>query len=148
MALDYVMLVLFCPLTYRKITVDASTQADWRLLRSSFKGWHDDAMSTRLERRIDQRRLQESFTYWIVRQREILLSRVRDQRLLQEALEIWKERLDGIQTVLDGTLEIAESGRKLRILGDSFSKWRRTLTMRKEESGLASVIPPRDIVLT
>ena len=141
MAPDYVMLVPSSQLTDRKITVDAGTQADWRLLRSSFKGWHDDAMATRLERSIDQRRLQGSFTYWIVQQRGILLSRVRDQRLLQEALEIWKERFDGIHTVLDSTLEIAETGRNLRILGDSFSKWRRTLTMHKEESSLASVSP-------
>jgi hypothetical protein len=93
----------------------------------------------RLERSIDQRRQREYFTYWIVQQRGILLSRVRDQRFLQEALEIWKERFEGIQTVLDGTLEIAESGRNVRILSDSFSKWRRSLTMRNKQVELAIV---------
>jgi hypothetical protein len=132
----------FVSLIGRKITVDAGTHADRRLLKSSFKAWHGDTLATRLEKSIDQRCLQKHFTHWTVRQRGILLSRVRDQRFLEEAFEIWKERIEGIQTVLDSTLEVAESGRNLRILGHSFSEWRKNLTMRNNEVELATVSPP------
>lgn len=141
MAHDYVRENLIPALTGRKVTVDASTQAERRLLRLSFKAWHDDAKATRLERSIDHRRLQELLRYWIVQQRGVLLSRVRDQRFAQEALEIWRERFEGIQSVLDNTLDVAGKGRNLRLLGASISKWRTSFTMRTEDFELADVIP-------
>lgn len=141
MAHDYVSHNPFSLLIERKVTVDASTQADWRLLRLSFKAWHDDAKASGLERSIDHRRLQELFRCWIVRQRGVLLCRVREQRLLQEALEIWRERFEGIRSVLDNTFDIAEKGRNLRLLGASIAKWRTSLTMRTEDFELAAVSP-------
>jgi hypothetical protein len=125
-----------------KMTIDASTQADWKLLRAAFKGWRDDSLSSWLESRIDRRRLRLSFSFWMVRQRGVLLERVRDQRFLHEALEIWKERYEGIQEVLDSTLEIVETTRITKVLRSSLHLWKETLEFRRGEYELASVISP------
>jgi hypothetical protein len=121
------------------MTVDASTKANWKLLRTTFKAWREDAVSARLASRIDHRRLQKSFSFWVVRQRGVLLERVRDQRFLQEALDIWRERYEGIQEVLDSTLEVVETTRSNKLLRTSFRIWKENVAIREEEHDLACV---------
>lgn len=121
------------------MTIDASTKADWNLLRNAFKGWHDDAMATKLENRIDRRIVARSFSYWMVRQRGRLLERVKDRRFLQEALEIWRERFQGIHEALDSTSQIIEQTRAIKVLRSSLQMWRATLAYRSQENDLAAV---------
>jgi hypothetical protein len=135
-------------LKHSKLTVDACTQAEWKLLRSSFKAWRDDAGSTRLEKRIDRRIVAQSFRLWVIQQRSKLLARVRDQSFLQEALEIWKERWREIQDALNSTLEISERSRAMKILGTSLTLWQETLAIRRQEYDLAIVKFHMPLLLT
>jgi hypothetical protein len=120
--------------------VDASTQAEWKLLRTSFKAWRDDAVASQLEKRMEGRSLKQYFRLWVIQQRGKLLGRVRDEWFLREALGIWRERLNEIQDALNSTLDVAERSRAKKILGTSIKLWRETLAIRNEEYELAAVL--------
>jgi len=130
-----------CILNCSKTTIHANAHADWKLLKASFKSWRHDAASMKLENSINRECVRRTFTYWKVQLRGVLLGRLRDHRFLQEAMEIWRERFEGMQEVLDSTLEIVETSRTTKILWSSLQIWRERLAIRTEERDLGMVTP-------
>lgn len=126
-------------LLYRKLTIEAGTQANWNLLKTSFKAWRNDTVAARCQTRINRRLLYNTLSFWMIKHRGALLVRVHDQRFIQEAFRIWRERLDEIRVTLDSALETAQRSRTLRITRSSFEIWRERLAVLFQMHNLATV---------
>jgi len=131
--------ILFSHSLCRKLTVDAETQANWKLLKTSFKAWRDDAVASRLEAVIEHRLLAKCFAYWMIQHRGVLLARVRDQRLVQDALVIWIGRSEDIRLNLEIRLRSAIKSRSSRAVQCAFEIWQEKIIVQNEKQALAIV---------
>jgi hypothetical protein len=128
-------------LIHRKFATDAKKQANWRLLKLSFKAWRDDTVAARLEDIIGGRRLEKAFAFWKIQHRATLLSRVRDQRLAQEAFAVWRDRAEEISLDLGAKLQTAKASFAIRVARYAFDGWREKIALRDEKNQMAVVGP-------